>query len=96
MKWWILATVFLSLAGPTLVKAESMPECAELLRNRCQSCHYLGRVCGQVGEKSKRHWRATMKRMVERRGAELNKEEQVFLVDCLLTPAPDIVKECKK
>jgi len=64
--------------------------------NRCQSCHYLDRVCGQIGEKSKRRWAATLKRMVKRRGADLNKEEQEFLLDCLLTPAPDIKKECKK
>ena len=96
MKRWIVATVLLYLTGPMLAQAESKPECAELLLDRCESCHYLSRVCDQLGKKSKRRWRATMKRMVKRRGAELNKDEQVFLVDCLLAPAPDIEKECKK
>lgn len=96
MKWWIVITVLLYLTGPMSAQAESDPECAELLRDRCQSCHYLSRVCAQVGKKSKRRWKATLKRMVKRRGAELNKEEQVFLLNCLLAPAPDIVEECKK
>jgi len=81
---------------PFGVQAESKAGCAELLLNRCQSCHYLDRVCAQVGEKSKRRWDATIKRMVKRRGADLNKEEQPFLLDCLVAPAPDIKKECRK
>lgn len=94
MRWYIAATVLLYLSGSPIAKAESMPGCAELLRNRCQSCHYLERVCSQVGKKSKRRWKATLKRMVKRRGAKLNKEEQPVLLDCLLTPTPDIKKEC--
>lgn len=96
MKYWIVIVVLLYLAGPMFAVAETKPECAELLRNRCQSCHYLSRVCAQVGKKSKRRWRATLKRMVTRRGAELTEEEQVFLLDCLVAPASDIVKECEK
>lgn len=96
MKYWIVIVVLFFLTGPMFAVAETKPECAELLRNRCESCHYLSRVCTQVEKKSKRRWRATLKRMVERRGAELTKEEQVFLLDCLVAPAPDIVKECEK
>jgi hypothetical protein len=96
MKYWIVIVVLLYLTGPRYAVAETKPECAELLRNRCQTCHYLNRVCAQVGKKSKRHWGATLKRMVKRRGAELTEEEQGFLLDCLLAPAPDIVKECEK
>ncbi len=88
----VLLTHFLT--GINTARAASEPDCAALLRNRCQSCHYLDRVCSQVSKKSKRNWKATLKRMVKRRGAELSKEEQVFLVNCLLLPAPDIKKEC--
>ena len=96
MRWCVIAAVLLYLIGPTVAKSGPMPGCAELLQNRCQSCHYLGRVCRQVGEKSKRRWKATLKRMVKRRGAVLNTEEQEFLLGCLLAPAPDIKKECGK
>ncbi len=96
MKVFIVAGVLVWLSGSATVQAEGTTGCAELLRNRCQTCHYLNRVCGQVGEKSKRRWIATVKRMVKRRGAMLNKEEQEYLVDCLLVPAPDVKEECKK
>ena len=96
MKCWIVAVVFFCLTVAGSVQAESIPGCAELMLNRCQACHYLDRVCSQIGEKSKRRWAATLKRMVTRRGADLSKEEQEFLLDCLLAPAPDIKKECKK
>ncbi len=96
MKRWAAVIMLLYITGSTAVSAGDVPECAELLRNRCQSCHYLSRVCEHAGERSKRKWTATLERMVERRGAELNKEEQVFLVDCLQAPASDIIKECKK
>lgn len=96
MRLYGIAVVLVFLTGPAIAKAESMPGCAELLVNRCQSCHYLDRVCGQVGEKSKRRWKATLKRMVTRRGAVLNTKEQEFLLGCLLAPAPDIIKECRK
>jgi hypothetical protein len=82
--------------GPVAANAESKTGCAELLLNRCESCHYLERVCSQVGVKSERRWKATLKRMVKRRGVELNKDEQAFLLKCLSTPSPDIKKECGK
>ncbi|MCF8055878.1 MAG: hypothetical protein K9K37_04465 [Desulfocapsa sp.] len=72
------------------------PECGELLLSRCEKCHYLERVCSQVGEKSKRRWKATLKRMVQRRGAELSGDEQEILLECLTAPNPVIVKECSK
>ena len=96
MRLGIIVVVLVYFAGFSVANANSMPGCAELLQNRCQSCHSLDRVCRQVGEKSKQRWKATLKRMVKRRGALLNKEEEEFLLNCLLAPAPDIKKECKK
>jgi hypothetical protein len=34
--------------------------------------------------------------MVQQHGAEINTEEQQYLVKCLQTPAPDIKQECGK
>jgi hypothetical protein len=96
MRGYVITAVLLYFTGATAVNAGPMPDCAELLLNRCQSCHYLDRVCRQVGEKSKRRWKATLKRMVQRRGVALSTEEQEFLLGCLLAPAPDIKKECGK
>ncbi len=96
MKYFVVAGLLLCISWADSAQAESVSGCAELLRNRCQDCHYLDRVCGQVGEKSKRSWSATVKRMVKRRGARLTTEEQGFLVACLLAPTPDVQKECKK
>lgn len=84
------------LTGFAFAERQSMPACLDLLLNRCQSCHYLNRVCQKLEEKSKRRWSATLKRMVKRRGANLSEEEQDFLLDCLVTPAPDIKQECAK
>ncbi len=86
----------LFLTESAFAETQSMPACLELLQNRCQSCHYLNRVCQKLEEKSKRRWAATLKRMVKRRGANLSGEEQDFLLDCLATPAPDIKQECGK
>jgi len=93
----LVALVMLCLlAGSVSAGSESEKgsECRELLLNRCQSCHYLERICSKVGEKSKRGWKATLKRMVKRRGAELNAGEQVVLLECLHTSDPAILKEC--
>jgi len=89
------AVLFFS-SGSVQAEAESMPGCLELLQDRCQVCHYLTRVCQEVGEKSKRRWAATLKRMVKRRGATLSAQEHDFLLNCLVTPAPAIKEECGK
>lgn len=96
MRLFIFFVLLLYFSGSAFAQSESSPSCVELLQNRCQSCHYLNRVCQKVGEKSKRRWKATLKRMVKRRGATLNKEEQKFLLECLAAPAPDVKKECGK
>lgn len=96
MKLYITGVVLLCLIGAVNAKAAEEKNCGELLLSRCQSCHYLDRVCSQVGVKSERRWKATLKRMVKRRGAQLDDKEQKFLLKCLVTPASEIIKECKK
>lgn len=82
--------------GSAFAETDPMSGCLELLQNRCQRCHSLSRVCQKVGEKSKRRWAATLKRMVKRRGADLSGAEQDFLLNCLAIPAPAIKEECGK
>ncbi len=96
MKPFLIAAIVVGLAGVATAQTEEKPVCAELLQSRCQECHYLSRVCEQVGERSRRGWKATLKRMINRRGAEVTDAERKILLDCLAVPAPDIKKECSK
>jgi len=96
IKKFVFVVLFCFWAGPAFAASESGQECRELLVAKCQSCHYLDRVCSKIGEKSKRRWKATLKRMVKRRGAELGLDEQMTLLGCLSTPDPGILKECGK
>ena len=93
-----LLVVFMGLLLSSTVMAKEVvkSECAELLITRCESCHYLERICGQVGKKSKRRWKTTLKRMVKRRGAQLNGDEQEILLRCLAGKDPAIVNACSK
>lgn len=68
--------------------------CTSLLQGRCESCHYLTRVCEKVAEKKgKWSWKRTVKNMVKQ-GAKLNDEERDLMVDCLSQPAPEVLKLC--
>lgn len=92
-----LIVLFVILLLPTeavFAKSASEPGCFELLEKRCESCHYLSRVCQAVGERSERRWKATIKRMVKRRGATLDLNEQRILLECLAAPDPSIVQGC--
>jgi len=83
-------------AGIAGAQTEVKTNCLELLQANCQECHYLSRVCKEVGERSKRGWKSTLKRMIEKRGAEVTDADRSKLLGCLVTPAPDIKKECGK
>lgn len=89
----LIMVVFLA-AKPVFAESDPQITCFQLLEKRCQKCHYLERVCQGVDKKSKRKWKATLKRMVKRRGATLSKEEHRILLDCLSPPSPDIKKGC--
>lgn len=100
MKCFKLITVcFVGLLfgpGAAFAETDSLPDCLELLQNRCQKCHYLHRVCQKLENKSRRRWAATLKRMVTRRGAKLSGKEQELLLNCLATPDPAVKQECGK
>lgn len=96
MKITTTLAVLLYFVQPVGLQAASEQGCGELLESRCQSCHYLSRVCRQLGEKSEKRWRATVKRMVKRRGAKVSVEEQAVLVECLQSKAPEVVAVCEK
>ena len=97
MRLVVFFAVWFFFSG-TVFAAQTAPVngCGELLQKRCQSCHYLSRVCIKVGKYSKRRWKATLKRMVKRRGATLNREELKLLTECLALPSADVKKECEK
>ena len=96
MRLFFVGVIVIWSSGIAWAQTDEKPDCVELLQARCQECHYLERVCKQVGEHSKRRWKATLKRMVKRRGAEVTDEESKMLLDCLTAPAPGIKKECGK
>jgi len=97
IKEFVIVMLLCLLAG-AVVPSESMAgsECRTLLTEKCQACHYLERVCSEVGKKSERRWKATLTRMVERRGVELKADEQKSLLDCLAASDPGIIQECGK
>jgi hypothetical protein len=94
MKTIVVMALLCFWTGSVFAASESGSECRELLVAKCQTCHYLERVCSKVGKKSKRRWKATVKRMVKRRGAELEVDEQMLLVQCLSAPDQGVLKEC--
>jgi len=68
--------------------------CATLLLTKCDSCHYLTRVCYRLGKKSKRGWKSTLKVMI-RRGAQLTMNEQNILLECLSSPEGEAQSTCR-
>ncbi len=96
MRLFLGIVILICSAGIAGAQTGVKPGCLALLQTSCQECHYLDRVCKQVGERSKRNWQATLKRMIEKRGAEVTDDERSMLLDCLVAPAPDIKKECGK
>ena len=94
----ILATGFI-FSAPAIAEES----CTQLLTNRCETCHYMTRVCQKVERESSKKkwpggvegtWKRTMKNMVKQ-GAKLNKEEEKILVECLSRPTPEVLNICK-
>lgn len=71
---------FLILHSAMPVKAEQ--GCGELLDKNCTSCHYKTRICQKIGQKSKRGWKITVKRML-RYGLQLDARQQEQIIECL-------------
>jgi hypothetical protein len=79
-------------------RAEDPPgqtECATLLLTKCDSCHYLTRVCYRVGKKNRHSWQRTLNAMV-RHGAQLTTAEQDTLLACLSDAVPEVEKTCRE
>ena len=68
--------------------------CAALLLTKCDSCHYLTRVCYRLDKKSKRGWKRTLKVMIKR-GAQLTVKEQKILLECLSSPVGEARSTCR-
>ncbi|MBU0483476.1 MAG: hypothetical protein KKB30_03045 [Proteobacteria bacterium] len=81
---WLLAILFLSIAvaQPLVADQEKQGKCETLLTQKCEACHYMARICEQLGNKSLRQWKSTIKRMVKH-GSKLSKDEQQELALCL-------------
>lgn len=89
----IIFPVFIFLVTPVRAVGEN---CPELLVNRCQSCHYLTRVCQKIEKKKgKGSWKRSLKNMV-RQGAKLSSAERKQLTTCLAKPGEDVLKLCRK
>ena len=87
--FFVIMVVFFS------ANAVAGDECANLITSRCEVCHYMTRICESLDKKSKSSWKRTVGNMVSY-GAQLNKEEQLALVDCLSGPSANITALCKK
>lgn len=80
------------LCGSRPVRAAE--DCSALLTGRCETCHYLTRVCEKVAEnKGKWSWKRTVKNMV-RQGAKLSDAEIDTLVACLSEPTLEVLQLC--
>jgi hypothetical protein len=79
--------------NPTNAMAEN--DCATLITERCETCHYKTRICQKLGEKSKSAWKRTVKNMVSY-GAQLNKDEINSLITCLDSRHKSVVSLCEK
>ena len=94
----LLASVFLYAAcgGSSEVEvAESVGgDCRTMINSKCVKCHYKTRICDALGTKSKRKWKRTIKFMV-RQGAELSKDDQEALVECLIAMPKGSEVVCK-
>jgi hypothetical protein len=94
-----ILTVGFSFSGP----ANAEESCTELLKNRCETCHYLTRVCYKVEKEMGKTrlfggpegvWKRIMKNMVKQ-GAKLNSKEEDILVKCLSEPSAEALSICK-
>ncbi|MFO7605303.1 MAG: hypothetical protein R6W72_03230 [Desulfurivibrionaceae bacterium] len=59
-------------------------ECGEMLKEKCTGCHYNTRVCEKVGDKNRRSWKNTTKRMI-RYGLKISTDEINEVTDCLVS-----------
>jgi len=94
----LLVSVFLYAAcggsAEVAVATSTSGDCQTTIDAKCVKCHYKTRICDALGTKSKRKWKRTIKFMVKQ-GAQLSKEEQVLIVECLNTMPKGSEAVCK-
>ena len=82
----LLVSVFLYAAcggsSEVVVATSTGGDCQATINAKCVQCHYKTRICDALGTKSKRKWKRTINFMVKQ-GAQLSKEEQALMVECL-------------
>ena len=97
----VAAMLLFLTSAPASVFAEGA-SCGELLKDRCQKCHYLTRVCqkleknqnsGLFGGVFAGSWSRTIHNMI-RQGAKLTKAEQEKLTQCLDSASPEVLEVC--
>jgi len=87
--------ILIALAAFAQEKArEEETDCSMLLLTKCDSCHYLTRVCYRVGKKSRRSWKRSLLAMVKH-GAQLTEDQLDTLLVCLSESAPEVEKTCR-
>lgn len=91
----ILSVFFLLLLLPAsaAVGGEQETACIDLLIGKCRECHYMTRLCQSLDKKGKWAWKRSIRTMVKR-GAEVSREEEKQILDCLVSKAPDVVAFC--
>lgn len=72
----------------------AVEDCPTLVINTCTSCHYPERICEKLGEKSRRAWQVTIKRML-RYGLALDEAGQEHVLECLLALEDERGKLCR-
>jgi len=94
----LLVSVFLYAAcgdsSEVVVATSTNGDCQTTINAKCVKCHYKTRICDALGTKSKRKWKRTIKFMVKQ-GAQLSKEEQALVVECLNTMPKGSETVCK-
>lgn len=102
-KYTVLPALFMATCFILPVSSSAEENCIQLLTTRCETCHYLTRVCQKVDKEQNKKswfggaagtWKRTIKNMVKQ-GAKLNKEEENILVECLSKPTQEVLNVCK-
>lgn len=79
--------ILIGVAATLLFMASRLPageSCGEMLKDKCTKCHYNTRICEKVGEKNRRSWEISTKRM-KRYGLKISDAEIDKITDCLVS-----------
>ncbi len=90
----LILVLFLLFIVNTLssISAEDK-NCASVFAGTCAECHELDRGCELLGQ-SQKEWKELFEYM-EEMGADISKDEQTLLSNCLNKPDDETKAECK-